>query len=172
MFEELGKLKNAERLLKERKFGDVLALVRESGIRDHKRAHDAAGRRRGRVSSTRPARISTPGASRPAGHKVRMALADGDDPAAHELDHRIRDAAIRAESEAKAAQRALREARWHEEHGERGRARRLVEPFKSPEAASFVRGPGRIRALRARGARCASRGPPGRSEPRRREGPA
>ena len=35
MFRELGKLKDAERLLKERKFGEVLALVRDPEVRDH-----------------------------------------------------------------------------------------------------------------------------------------
>src|SRR5262245_57465740 len=106
MFEELAKLKNAERLLKERKFGDVLALVREVGIRDHKRAHDArAAARTGLLDEAR-ADLDA-GRIQAAGHKVKIALDDGDDPGARELEGRIRDAASRAETDARAAQRAL-----------------------------------------------------------------
>jgi hypothetical protein len=138
MFRELGKLKDAERLLKERKFGEVLALVRDPEVRDHKRAHDARVAARAALLEEAQADLAA-GRLPAAGQKVRIALDDGDDPPARELHAKIRDAATRAESEAKAAQRALREARWHEEHGDRGRARRLVEPFAVPEVATFIR---------------------------------
>jgi hypothetical protein len=138
MFRELGKLKDAERLLKERKFCEVLALVRDPEIREHKRAHDA--RAAARTGLLEEARADLDAGRLPAaGRKVRLTLDDGDDPRAAELDSAIRSAAIRAESDAKAAQRAIREARWHEAHGDRDKARRLLEPFASPDVASFIR---------------------------------
>lgn len=138
MFQELGKLKDAERLLKERKFGDVLSLVRDPAIKEHKRAHDAREAARQGLLDEARADLDA-GRIQAAGRKVRQALDDGADPQATELEAAIRSAAAHAESEAKAVQRALREARWHDDHGDRGRARRLLEPFTTPDAASFVR---------------------------------
>jgi tetratricopeptide (TPR) repeat protein len=138
MFRELGKLKDAERLLRERKFGEVLLLVRDPEIREHKRAHDAAeAAREGLLEEAR----ADLGAGRipAAGQKVRLALNHGAGAKAAELEREIREAATRSESEAKAAQRALREARWHEDHGDRAGARKLLAPFRNPEVASFVR---------------------------------
>src|SRR5436190_4387578 len=138
MFRELGKLKDAERLLKERKFCEVLALVRDPEIREHKRAHDARAAARSGLLEEARADLDA-GRLPAAGRKVRLALDDGDDPRGFELDAAIRAAADRAGSDARAAQRALREARWHEAHGDRGKARRLLEPFGSQDVASFVR---------------------------------
>ena len=91
MFRELGRLREAERLLQNGAYPDALSAVRDPALADHRRAVDVrTAAREGLLEDAR--RLLREGRVADASAKVEILRRDGPGPGIEELEKACRDA--------------------------------------------------------------------------------
>ncbi len=135
MFRELGRLREAERLLKNGDFSDALTAVRDPGLADHRRAVEVrTAARDGLLEDAR--RLLREGRAAEASAKLEVLRRDGSGPGIEELEKACRDAR-RTEQAGEAARTvALRDARRAARSGDRAEALRVLEGVAGEDAAA------------------------------------
>jgi hypothetical protein len=133
MLRELGRLRDAERCLKERNFAEALALVRDPAVADHRRAVEVrAAARAGLLDAARTALRE--GRVGDASHGAEVLRRDGPGEGLDELERACRDARRNAQANAAARDSVVREAKKCARGGDRRRAHELLQGLEGADA--------------------------------------